>query len=123
MITATAQKETARSLAAAETGITQFQSLFNRYRPLATYCSSNVTPAPSTCGTVTWQTVENSNLAGSDVCETAATLVKDYADDFTNNQWKSVSTNPNDGQFRLVSYFYKPDASWGARPFSLEQEN
>jgi type II secretory pathway pseudopilin PulG len=115
-VTATAQKETARSLAAAETGITQFQSLFNRYRPLATYCSSNATPAPSTCGTVTWQTVENSNLAGSDVCETAATLVKDYADDFTNNQWKSVSTNPNDGQFRLVSYFYKPNATGGA-PF------
>jgi hypothetical protein len=113
-VTATAQKETARSLAAAETGITQFQSLFNRYRPLATYCFSNVTPAPSSCGTVTWQTVENLNLAGSDVCETAATLVKDYADDFTNNQWKSVSTNPNDGQFRLVSYFYKPDATEGA---------
>jgi hypothetical protein len=115
-VTATAQKETARSLAAAETGITQFQSLFNRYRPLATYCSSRSAPAPSSCGTVTWQTVENSNLAGSDVCETAATLVKDYADDFTTNQWKSVSTNPADGQFRLVSYFYKPDATGGA-PF------
>jgi Tfp pilus assembly protein PilX len=45
-ITATAQKETARSLAAAESGITQFQSLFNRYRPLSTYCSSNAAPAP-----------------------------------------------------------------------------
>ncbi len=113
-VTATAQKETARSLAAAETGITQFQSLFNLYRPLATYCSSRSAPAPSSCGTVTWQTVKNSDLAGSDVCETAATFVKDYADDFTNNQWKSVSDNPNDGQFRLVSYFYKPDATGGA---------
>jgi hypothetical protein len=115
-ITATAQKETARSLAAAESGITQFQSLFNRYRPLSTYCSSNAAPAPSSCGTVTWQTVQNSDLAGSEVCEAAATLVKDYADDFTNDQWKSVSTNPSDGQFRLISYFYKPDAT-SASPF------
>jgi type II secretory pathway pseudopilin PulG len=109
-VTATAQKETARSLAAAETGIAQFQSLFNRYRPLATYCSSHSAPAPSSCGTVTWQNVKNSDLAGSDVCETAATFVKDYA----NSQWKSVSSDPNDGQFRLVSYFYKPDATGGA---------
>jgi hypothetical protein len=112
-ITATAQKETARSLAAAETGITQFQSLFNRYQPLATHCSSRSEPVPSSCGAVTWQTVKNSDLAGSDVCETAATLVKDYADDFTNNQWKSVSDNPTDGQFRLVNYFYKPAATGG----------
>ncbi len=115
-ITATASKETARSLAAAETGITQFQSLFNRYRPLSTYCSGGSATAPSSCGTVTWQTVKNSDLAGSDVCETAAVLVNDYADDFANNQWKSVSDNPSDGQFRLVSYFYKSDAL-GAIPF------
>jgi hypothetical protein len=115
-ITSIASKETARSLAAAETGITQFQALFNRYRSLATYCSSRSAPAPASCGTVTWQTVENSNLAGSDVCETAAALVKDYADDFTNNQWKSVSDNPMDGQFRLVNYFYKPVATGGV-PF------
>jgi hypothetical protein len=115
-ITSIASKETARSLAAAETGITQFQALFNRYRPLATYCSGRSAPAPSSCGTVTWQTVEDSNLAGSDVCEAAAKLVKDYADDFTNNQWKSVSDNPTDGQFRLVSYFYRPDPP-GVIPF------
>jgi hypothetical protein len=115
-ITATAQKETARSLAAAESGITQFQSLFNRYRPLSTYCSSSSAPAPTSCGAVTWQTVKDSDLAGSDVCEAAATLVKDYADDFTTDQWKSVSTNPSDGQFRLISYFYKPDAT-SASPF------
>jgi hypothetical protein len=113
-ITATAQKETARSLAAAESGITQFQSLFNRYRPLSTYCSSNAAPAPSSCGTLTWQTVQNSDLAGSEVCEAAATLVKDYA----NGQWQNVSTNPSDGQFRLISYFYKPNAA-SASPFLL----
>jgi hypothetical protein len=113
-VTATAQKETARSLAAAETGITQFQSLFNRYRPLATYCSNTSAPAPPSCGSrFTWQNVEDSALAGSDVCEAAATLVKDHADDFTSNQWKSVSANPSDGQFRLVSYFYKPNAAGG----------
>jgi hypothetical protein len=109
-VTATAQKETARSLAAAETGITQFQSLFNRYRPLATYCSNSSAPAPSSCGsTVTWQTVGDSALAGSDVCEAAATLVKSLA----NGQWQSVSANPDDGQFRLISYFYKPTAAGG----------
>jgi hypothetical protein len=110
-VTATAQKETARSLAAAETGITQFQSLFNRYRPLATYCSNTSAPAPPSCGsTVTWQTVEDS--ADSDVCEAAATLVKNLA----NGQWQSVSANPEDGQFRLISYFYKPTDA-GGTPF------
>jgi hypothetical protein len=98
-ITATAQKETARSLAAAETGITKFQSLFDRYRPLSTLCSSTVS-CPT--ATTTWQNVTDLVLAPDGSCEAAANIVQDYADDVTNNQWQDLG----DGQFRLFSYAY-----------------
>jgi hypothetical protein len=101
-VAATAQKETARSLASAETGISQFQSLFNRYRPLSTFCSTTATCATAT----TWQTATNPVLAPDGACEDAAAIVQDYADDAKNNEWKNVSDNANDGQFRLFSYAY-----------------
>lgn len=121
-VTATAQRETARSLAAAETGITQFQSLLDRYRPLATYCS--ISPAaPSSCGSTDWSNIMNSALPDSNFCSpippvNAATLAKGYV----GSTWKNVSNDPDDteeikiqkGQFRLISYLYKSDSVDGS---------
>jgi hypothetical protein len=99
--TAIAQKQTSQSQAAAEAGIAQLQSLFNRYPPLAIHSStdwntlSDAVLEPNTCTTLPTTTE-------------ASDLVKDYADDATNNDWKLTNTNPDDGQFRLVSYAYFP---------------
>ncbi|MCG9892568.1 MAG: hypothetical protein MH252_16040 [Thermosynechococcaceae cyanobacterium MS004] len=107
-ITATAQRETARSLAAAETGITQFQSLFDRARPLATFCSTG-----TVCVTTpTWQTATNANLAPKGICNPAAAAeVQGYAisqwkyvDD--DNPTKTLEQKERDGQFRLHSYAF-----------------
>ncbi len=99
--TAIAQKQTSQSQAAAEAGIAQLQSLFNRYPPLATYSSTN------------WNTLSDADLTPNTctpppITTTASDLVKDYANDATSNDWKLTSTNPDEGQFRLVSYTYSP---------------
>jgi Tfp pilus assembly protein PilX len=103
---AIAQKANARSSAAAENGITQIQALLNRYRPLATYCSD---PSLSNCGSATtWQTVSNTAL---DPCSTnpnePITRIQSYA----RQQWNNATSNPADGQFRLISYQYQPSAA------------
>lgn len=104
-ITATAQRETARSLAAAETGITQFQSLFDRARPLATFCSTGTVCATPT--TPTWQTVTNANLLPAGTCDPATEVsVQNYADDVATNQWQDAGDDEQDGQFRLYSYAF-----------------
>jgi hypothetical protein len=106
-ITATAQTQTARSLATAEAGITQLQSLFNRYRPLSTFCSTSATCTTAT----TWESATNIVLAPDGACEDAAAIVQDYADDAEKNQWKNISKNVSDGQFRLFSYAFSPASS------------
>jgi hypothetical protein len=108
-ITATAQRETARSLAAAETGITQFQSLLDRYRPLSTFCSS---PTATCTAPKTWQSATNSDLAPDGICEAnPASRVQGYA----NQQWQDISANSADGQFRLFSYVYDNSTPSGAQ--------
>ena len=100
-ITATAQRETARSLAAAETGITKFQSLFDQYRPLTTYCSTTAICATS----VTWNSAAPTDLAlAPDMpCDSSATS---QVQSFAASNWQNISSDPNDGQFRLVSYAF-----------------
>ncbi len=105
-IAAIAQKANVRSSAAAENGITQIQALLNRYRPLATYCSD---PSLSNCGSATsWQTVSNTAL---DPCSTnlnePVTRIQSYA----RQQWSNATSNPADGQFRLISYQYQPNTA------------
>jgi type II secretory pathway pseudopilin PulG len=102
-VAAIEQTQTASSLAAAETGITQFQSLFNRYRPLSTLCSTTAVCATAT----TWQTATDPVLAPDGACEDAAAIIQDHADDAVDNQWKNVSADASNGQFRLFSYAYK----------------
>ena len=103
-ITAIAQRETARSLAAAETGVTQFQSLFEHYRLLATYCSTAATA--TTCPTSpTWENSGPEDLAvpPDELCNAAAT---NPVRSFAAHDWQNISSDPEDGQFKLVSYAF-----------------
>jgi Tfp pilus assembly protein PilX len=107
--TAIAQKQTSQSQAAAEAGIAQLQSLFNRYPPLATYSSTN------------WNSLSDTVLApnsctASPTTTEASDLVEDYANDVTDNEWKLIHTNPDEGQFRLVSYTYIPKNTSSTSP-------
>ncbi|NJM76525.1 MAG: hypothetical protein HC852_12995, partial [Acaryochloridaceae cyanobacterium RU_4_10] len=99
--TAIAQKQTSQSQAAAEAGIAQLQSLFNRYPSLATYSSTD------------WHSLSDADLkpntcTAPPTTTEASDLVKDYANDAVSNDWKLTNTNPDEGQFRLVSYTYIP---------------
>jgi Tfp pilus assembly protein PilX len=109
--TAIAQKQTSQSQAAAEAGIAQLQSLFTNYRRLATYCSS--TSAYSTCnGAITWQTLTSADLKNNScsvVSSETMNLIQAHANTSAGNNWQNIGPNPEDGQFRLISYAYKPD--------------
>jgi Tfp pilus assembly protein PilX len=102
-VAAIAQKANARSTAAAEQGVTQLQALLNRYRPLATACSDGTLSA--TCSSSPWQNISNAVL---DPCSTDSTQPITQIQSYAHRDWKDSTTDPADGQFRLVSYEYQP---------------
>jgi Tfp pilus assembly protein PilX len=105
-VAAIAQKANARSTAAAEQGVTQLQALLNRYRPLATACSDGTLSA--TCGSSPWQNISNAVL---DPCSTDSTQPITQIQFYAHRDWKDSTTDPADGQFRLVSYEYQPTST------------
>lgn len=106
-IAAIAQKANARSVAVAEHGITQFQALFSRYRPLATACSDSALSL--SCGSAaSWSNLPNVAL---NPCSTDPTQPITLIQSYATQQWRNATANPADGQFRLVSYQYQPDAA------------
>jgi Tfp pilus assembly protein PilX len=105
-IAAIAQKANARSVAAAEHGVSQLQALLNRYRPLATSCST-VILSPANCrSNPSWQNISNALL---EPCSTDSTQPITQIKSYANQEWKNSTTDPADGEFRLVSYEYQLD--------------
>ncbi len=105
-ISAIAQKANVRSSAAAEGGITQLQALLNRYRPLATYCSDKA--LSNYCGSaISWQTVPNAAL---NPCSTNPSEPSSQIQSYARQEWINATSNPADGQYRLMSYQYQPNA-------------
>jgi Tfp pilus assembly protein PilX len=116
-IVATAQKTTARSLSAAETGIGRFQTLFSQYRSIGRYpaCSSwsgdvcgdaGTTKSWATAGS--WPISEAPDLAcGS---PDGRTLVPQAA----TRTWKAIDAGDTaKGQYRLFDYTYDPSSQQG----------
>ncbi|WP_404787410.1 hypothetical protein [Altericista sp. CCNU0014] len=97
-ISAIAQKANARSSAAAEYGVAQLQALLNRYSRLAT--SSPLSA---------WAAISETELDPCGMTPDDIARIRSYAE----RDWSNVSTNPKDGQFRLISYEYKPDPKTG----------
>jgi hypothetical protein len=109
-ISAINKRSTARSLVAAETGISRIQDFLNRNRAAASvtacvlpFASTTATPYGScqdTSPTVSWNssgTIPNL-CPSSDYTATAPAFVH-------NNGWQNVVTgDPNQGQFRISSY-------------------
>jgi hypothetical protein len=103
-IVAIAQKANAQSTAAAEHGVTHLQALLNRYPPLATACSDGSLSAA--CGSPpSWKTINNKTL---DPCSPDDSQPISWLQSYANREWKNSTDDPADGQFRLVSYEYKP---------------
>jgi hypothetical protein len=103
-VVAIAQKANARSTAAAEQGVTQLQALLNRYRPLATACSDG--GLSTACSSPpSWKTINNKAL---DPCSADDSQPIPWLQPYANQEWKNSTADPADGQFRLVSYEYKP---------------
>jgi Tfp pilus assembly protein PilX len=108
-VAAIALKANARSTAAAEHGVTQIQALLNRYRPLAIACSdNNVDPtlSPSSCKSIrSWKDIPNAEL---DRCSTDATQPITQIQSYANKNWQNSTSDPADGQFKLISYEFQP---------------
>jgi Tfp pilus assembly protein PilX len=123
-VTSINKKDTARSLLAAESGVTQIQALMNRYRTIASYpaCQGNW-KTDNTCsdtGTIaSWALAANlknltplpprlnSVCSANDDLSVAETTVQGWA----NTNWKKVDpdeteTDPTKqkGEFRLLDY-------------------
>jgi hypothetical protein len=111
-ISAINKRSTARSLAAAETGISRIQDFLNRNRSAAAvtacvlpFASTTATPygnCQDVSSTISWNnsgTIPNL-CPSSDYTATAPAFVH-------NNDWQNVVIgDPNQGQFRISSYSY-----------------
>lgn len=103
--TASAQKETARSLGTAETGITRVQSLLNKYGILANIALSNIdtTTPPSS----TWKQVYDASPSAAAGCTAGAAGATELSG-YRLNQWINLNSG---GQFRVTEYTYKPNSA------------
>jgi Tfp pilus assembly protein PilX len=116
-IVATAQKTTARSLSAAETGISRFQNLFSEYRSIGRYpaCTNWSGDVCGDAGTTkSWATASSWSMAEAPdlVCGTpnGRTLVPQAA----TRAWKVIDTrDATKGQYRLFDYAYDPVSQLG----------
>ncbi|MGL5924130.1 DUF7305 domain-containing protein [Chroococcidiopsis sp.] len=116
-MTALAQKSTSQGLSAAETGVTRYQALISNNPVIATYkdCEGtrNATTGacPDTGTTKSWANA--SKIPGISSCSgygSGATTVVDKS----SIAWTDVDTsNPNKGQYRLISYVYPVPGTTG----------
>lgn len=119
-ITASQQKATDQALAAAEKGVAFYQQLINTNRMLSRYddCGpTNPDRATQSAGTscsnttaVSWANAATVPLPGVNSACNPGTADPDAIADAASTSWQAVdSTDVTKGQFRLVSYRYKPD--------------
>lgn len=113
------QKTSAQALSAAEVGLARIQALIDAERQVAVFpdCagtrSANGT-CPDASTTPSWAnpsaiaTTTSSNLCGTTVSSQTLNTFKAIA---ASTEWQDISTNPKDGQYRLISYRYTPSAN------------
>ena len=123
-MTASAQKATNQGQSAAETGISRFQSLINNNRMIALYgaCSTNLPPpsrsdnwnssgACDNSGTtptpINWKNASSIPTI-SNTCPGSPSGVVPVSDAVT-REWKNISSDSSQGQYRLWDYTYTPD--------------
>ena len=85
-VISTTQRQTATALSAAEAGASRYRELINKNRILAIYDSSSWTPSG--------ETICDSDASGTPLSKAI------------NGQWEDVSSDPDLGEYRLVSYNY-----------------
>ncbi|MFM8296183.1 MAG: hypothetical protein ACKN9E_16775 [Microcystaceae cyanobacterium] len=114
------QTVTAAGLSIAEAGATRIQDLLNRYRYLALFPDCVARNSDGQCAdpTVTtspkpqsWANVSQVNILGMCNTTTSTTEVTAIA---TNQNWIPVnSSNPNQGEYRLIRYQFGPTIGQG----------
>ena len=85
-VISTTQRQTATALSAAEAGASRYRELINKNRILAIYDSGSWTPSG--------KTICDSDASGTPLSKAI------------NGQWEDVSSDPDLGEYRLVSYNY-----------------
>lgn len=122
--TASAQKATSRGLSAAETGITQYQSLINNNRAIATYKDCEGTRDSSgVCldvdPTTSWANAATTTIPGLSSCGGSSGATVANASTIA---WRDVDPpvtgyagDPSKGQYRLFSYIYPAPGTTGIK--------
>jgi hypothetical protein len=119
-ITSINKKDTARSLLAAESGVTQIQALMNQYRTIASYpaCQGNW-KTDNTCSDIdtgigaSWALASNLPSSLNTVCsaETLLSSAQSTVQGWANSNWRKVDSTETEtdptkqkGEFRLLDY-------------------
>lgn len=113
-VTNSSQDATAQSQAIAEAGISIMQGFMNANRAIATYSACN-TWSSQTCSdsssAQTWATVATTSL-GTTLTASGVTASPSTIAATATRQWRDVdSSNPAQGQYRLIDYTFTPSAT------------
>ena len=126
-VVASSQKSVASSLEAAETGVTQLQKLLNTYRQLTQYCSQAMAAPSCSPDRPSWETVTAEEIEVNQHCPSAlgqegVKAIRGQNQALHAQEWttigsqtpRSQSSSPL-GQYRLVSYSFRPTTAPGSR--------
>ncbi|WP_299486839.1 hypothetical protein [Acaryochloris sp. IP29b_bin.137] len=117
-VSAIAQKDTAKSLNAAETGVNEIRALMNQHRAIAVYPACENRDSSGTCldsdPTPSWRLPDNitsldTNLALScnNYTDAQKNAAKAEISDVSQRNWQPVDPNdPSQGEYRLLDYLY-----------------
>lgn len=117
-VSAIAQKDTAKSLNAAETGVNEIRALINQHRAIAVYPACENRDSSGTCldsnPTPSWRLPDNitsldTNLALScnNYTDAQKNAAKAEISDVSQRNWQPVDPNdPSQGEYRLLDYLY-----------------
>jgi hypothetical protein len=116
-IVATSQKTTARSLSAAETGISRFQTLFSEYRSIGRYPAC-ISWSGDVCGdagtTKSWATAGSWPMAEAPDLTCGTPNGKTLVPQAATRAWKAIDAgDATKGQYRLFDYTYEAISQQG----------
>ncbi|PZD72974.1 hypothetical protein C1752_02695 [Acaryochloris thomasi RCC1774] len=104
-VNASAQKATAKSLAAAESGVSKVQTFLNRHRTLAMYPDR---------GSASWNNLGSINICPGNVNTAELAALLSTGSDWPNVDPSESGAQPLNGEFRVVDYVYDTPGTPGS---------
>lgn len=105
----TAQTDTAKSVSAAEIGVTRLQNLIDNNRALGLYCSHSSSDIACNTGTI-WSNITADTLKKTKVCQSNSYYTTAIQQISNAGTWQTINTtDTGQWQYRLINYTYIPN--------------